>query len=484
MSGSNEKTNTPGIKRIDIVLGLICAIFFIDTVSPVAQMGPAAITWMIIMAVLFFFPGSLTVAELGSAYPENGGFYAWIKRAYGKAWGARITWMYWSCNAIWISSVATFTSTVFCQLFIPNVSMVVQSIMNLALIWLMVFVASRPLKNSTFFINASAVIKLGMAAGLVVAAFSVLSKNGFVPANSISWADFKPTYGQTLYFLPALIYNFLGFESMSAATAEMKNPAKDVPKSALNNVLIVTVLYIVAVLAMLTIQPVENISIVKGVMDAFMIGLGSSPIMKFVVYTIGLLFVLVLFTQGMLWILTVCRVSAETALHYELPMAFAKMHPKNNTPIGSLILAGIVATVVNVIYGFMSSSAEEMFWTIFSCTSIILLLPYLINFEAFLKLRKEDTTTKRPYTFPGPKGLVSFFIRIAQIIILLCILFFVWVPGEPFNMKLGLSVIIGVIVTLGAGEIITRTSMARAPGNKKAAEKLGGVENIGATETL
>ena len=478
MSSSSEKNNTPGLKRIDIVLGLICAVFFIDTVSPVSQMGPAAITWMIIMAALFFFPGSLTVAELGSTYPENGGFYAWIKRAYGKAWGARITWMYWSCNAIWISSVATFTSTVFCQLFIPDVTMLVQNIMNIVLIWLMVFVASRPMKNSTFFINASAVIKLGMAAGMVVAAFAVLSKNGFVPANSMSWADFKPTYGQTLYFLPALIYNFLGFESMSAATSEMKNPAKDVPKAALNNVLIVTGLYIVAVLAMLSIQPIENISLVKGVMDAFMIGFGSSPIMKFVIYTIGLLFVLVLFTQGMLWILTVCRVSAETALNYELPMAFAKMHPKNNTPVGSLILAGLVATSVNIIYGFMSSSAEEMFWTIFSCTSIILLIPYLINFEAFLKLRKEDTTTPRPYTFPGPKGLVTLITRVAQIIILLSILFFVWVPGEPFNMKLGLSVIIGVILTLGAGEIITKRSMAKAPDNDKAVETIGSTEAI------
>ena len=458
-----SSTNAPSIRRIDIILGLLCAVFFIDTISPVAQMGPAAVTWMIIIGALFFFPGSLTVAELGSAYPENGGFYAWIKRAYGQTWGARITWMYWSCNAIWISSVATFTTTVLCQLFFPNVSMLAQSIMNVVLIWLMVFVASRPMNNSTFFINASAVIKLGMAAGLVVAAFTALSKNGFIPANSISWADFKPTYGQSLYFLPALIYNFLGFESMSAATADMKNPAKDVPKAALNNVLIVTGLYIVTVLAMLAIQPVENISIVKGVMDAFMLSFGSNPIMRFITYTIGLLFVLVLFTQGMLWILTVCRVSAETALHYELPKAFAKMHPKNNTPIGSLIIAGLVATVVNVTYAFMASSAEEMFWTIFSCTSIILLIPYLINFEAFLKLRKEDTATKRPYTFPGPKSLVTLITRVAQGIVLLAILFFVWVPGQPFDAKLGLSVIIGVIVTLGAGEIITKRSMAKAP---------------------
>lgn len=63
-----------------------------DTIASVATMGAAAVTWIVIVGALFFFPGSLTVAELGSAYPENGGFYAWIKRAFGNLWGARISW--------------------------------------------------------------------------------------------------------------------------------------------------------------------------------------------------------------------------------------------------------------------------------------------------------------------------------------------------------------------------------------------------------
>lgn len=81
------------LSQLDMLLGLVCAIFFVDTIASVATMGAAAVTWIVIVGALFFFPGSLTVAELGSAYPENGGFYAWIKRAFGNLWGA---WMeYW-----------------------------------------------------------------------------------------------------------------------------------------------------------------------------------------------------------------------------------------------------------------------------------------------------------------------------------------------------------------------------------------------------
>ena len=66
----------------------------------------------------------------------------------------------------------------------------------------------------------------------------------------------------------------------------------------------------------------------------------------------------------------------------------------------------------------MSGSAEEMFWSIFSCTSFLLLIPYLLNFEAFLKLRRTDKTTVRPYIFPGPSWFAVLMVRIGEFIIL------------------------------------------------------------------
>ena len=142
-----------------------------DTIASVATMGAAAVTWIVIVGALFFFPGSLTVAELGSAYPENGGFYAWIKRAFGNLWGARISWIYWSCNAIWISSVATLVVTVFCQVFHLEISNTIATCFNIAVIWLMVFVATRPMDNSQKIINFQCYRKiyvLGIRAGYLL----------------------------------------------------------------------------------------------------------------------------------------------------------------------------------------------------------------------------------------------------------------------------------------------------------------------------
>lgn len=221
------------LSQLDMLLGLVCAIFFVDTIASVATMGAAAVTWIIIVGALFFFPGSLTVAELGSAYPENGGFYAWIKRAFGNLWGARISWIYWSCNAIWISSVATLVVTVFCQVFRLEISNTIATCFNIAVIWLMVFVATRPMDNSQKIINFSAIAKLFLGIGLVIAAILYLIRNDFEFANPITLSGFIPTFGQSIIFIPALIYNFLGFESMSAAGSSMENPGRDVPRAAL-----------------------------------------------------------------------------------------------------------------------------------------------------------------------------------------------------------------------------------------------------------
>lgn len=455
-----QEPETGKLGQLDMLLGLVCAIFFVDTIASVATMGAAAVTWIVIVGALFFFPGSLTVAELGSAYPENGGFYAWIKRAFGNLWGARISWIYWSCNAIWISSVATLVVTVSCQVFRLEVSSTMSTVFNLAVIWLMVLVATRPMDNSQKIINFSAIAKLCLGAGLIIAAVLYLIRNDFQFTNPITLNSFVPTFGQSIVFIPALIYNFLGFESMSAAGSSMENPGRDVPRAALKNCLLVSGLYIMTVLAMLAILPIGNISIIQGLIDCFRVGFGDSPAMNMLVYGIGATFVVVLFCQGMMWILTVCRVSSETAQTGELPKILAKTH-RNGSPIGSLVIAGLIASSMTLVASAMSGSAEEMFWSIFSCTSFLLLIPYLLNFEAFLKLRRTDKTTIRPYTFPGPSWFVVLMVRIGEFIILATMFLFIWVPGTPFNAKQSLFVLIGIALTLAAGEVITRHCMAK-----------------------
>ncbi|HDT6543583.1 TPA: APC family permease [Kluyvera ascorbata] len=461
ISESSAENSGYSLSRLDIILGLICAIFFIDTVAPIAAMGVSAISWMVIIGVVFFFPGCLVVAEQGAAYPENGGLYAWIKRAYGTLWGARIAWMYWCGNALWISSAMTVIVNVFCQLFAIEIGLVGKAALNIILVWAITALALRPMRNSTFIINFASSVKILMALGLILSGVIWLYR-GHAPANTFSWEVIRPTYGQAMIFIPALIYNFLGFETMSAAAASMRNPKKDIPIASLSNVILVIGLNIIAVSGVLLIIPSDKVDIIGGIISCFRLGFGDGIIGTLIVYIIGLLYLAALCSQSLMWMLATCRMAQATAQAHELPAALAKSHPRHDSPAGALIAGAVITTIMTIVSTALSGSAEEMFWSIFSSTTILLLIPYFVNFQAFLKLRKYDTTTHRPYIFPAPNWVVTALMRLAQIILFLTAFFLIWVPGQPFKAANAGFIAIGVMLTLGVGEFFIRRSLKQA----------------------
>ncbi len=70
--------------RFDILFFLICTIVGLDTLGAVASNGAEGFTWLIFLSVFFFIPYALLTAELGAAFPEEGGCYEWTKLAFGR----------------------------------------------------------------------------------------------------------------------------------------------------------------------------------------------------------------------------------------------------------------------------------------------------------------------------------------------------------------------------------------------------------------
>ena len=68
-------------------------------------MGYAWFSWWVITMTVFFIPYGLITAELGAAWPGEGGVYVWVREAFGPKWGSTVAWMYWINNAYWIPSV-------------------------------------------------------------------------------------------------------------------------------------------------------------------------------------------------------------------------------------------------------------------------------------------------------------------------------------------------------------------------------------------
>src|ERR1700759_3056698 len=70
--------------RFDMLFFLICTLVGLDTLGAVASNGAQGFTWLIFLAVVFFVPYALAMAEVGSAFTQEGGPYEWAKMAFGR----------------------------------------------------------------------------------------------------------------------------------------------------------------------------------------------------------------------------------------------------------------------------------------------------------------------------------------------------------------------------------------------------------------
>lgn len=445
-----------GFKRVlrglDMTLFTVCAIIVIDTLAASASIGASSISWWIITLILFFIPYGLITAELGSTYPQEGGIYVWIKRAFGEKWGARTTWYYWINVALWMPSVYVLFAGMFAQLFAPDLPLWAMIAIGILMTWITVWIGTITLETGKWVPNVGAFLKVLIMLVLGVGGILFATRNGV--ANDLSFNALLPSWNAGLMFLPVIVYNFMGFELMSGASEEMKNPGRDIPVAIITSGGLIAFFYIFATLGILLALPLDQLGLVSGIIDTLKAVLGESPISTALVMVLGIGGLYTLLANMVTWTMGANRTAAQAADDGELPAIFSKLHRVNKTPVGAYIITGVVSTVVLIIYGFFAASNEELFWTLFAFSSIVFLLPYLALFPAFIKLRMVDKDIMRPYKVPGGKILAWIMAVICVLFIIQAIVFFIWVPGEPIDWAFAGPVLIGVLITLIIGEVL------------------------------
>jgi len=454
------ETKSTGFKKVlrglDMTLFSICAIIVLDTLGASASIGASTIAWYIITLVLFFIPYGLITAELGSTYPEQGGIYTWVRRAFGEKWAARTTWYYWINVALWMPSVYVLFAGVFSQLFFPDLTLLWIIGIGIVMTWITVLVGIITLEVGKWVPNLGAILKALIILVLGVGGIVFAIRNGV--ANDLSLKAMLPTWDVGLMFLPVIVYNFLGFELMSGAGEEMKNPGHDIPKAIITAGALIAFFYLFATVGMLLALPLEQLGLVSGIVDTLKAVLGTSTVASVVVTILGIGALYTFFANMVTWTMGANRTAAQAAEEGTLPGVLGKLHPVNKTPVGAYIITGIVSTLVVIVYGFMAGSNEDLFWTLFAFSSIIFLLPYLMLFPTFLKLRTSDPDATRPYKFPGGTVFTWIVSIICTIFVLQAIVFFLWVPGTPMDWAYATPILIGVLLTLIIGEVLLLVS--------------------------
>ena len=98
---------------LDVTLFTVSAMLVIDQLTASASVGTGTLAWWLLAIVFFLVPYGLITSELATAYPEQGGIYVWVKRAFGRRWAARTTYWYWVNVALWMPSVFLLFAGVF-----------------------------------------------------------------------------------------------------------------------------------------------------------------------------------------------------------------------------------------------------------------------------------------------------------------------------------------------------------------------------------
>lgn len=453
-----------GFKRVlgllDMSLFTVCAILVIDTLAASAAIGPSALTWWLLTLVLFFIPYALMTAELGAAYPREGGIQGWIRKAYGDRWAARASWLYWINVALWMPSVYILFAGMFAQMFWPEMGLGAKIVMAIVLSWLTVAFGVVSLDVSKWIPNAGAFIKAAIM--LLLGAGGIYHVYHHGTANEFTVATLTPQLSASLAFLPVIVYNYLGFELMSGAGEEMKDPARDVPRAVVFSGLAIALFYLLATFGILAVLPQDEIGLVEGLLDTAAKMFGDSAAGKAVVMAVGIGALFTFFANMVTWSLGANRTAQAAAADGELPAMLGVLHPRHKTPVGAFLAMGVVATAVIIAYGLLAQSTEDLFWSLFAFSSIVFLLPYLLLFPTFVRLRRTDPQTPRPYRVPGPTGWLWLLAGVCLVFIVQAIVFFVWVPGEPIDWAAAGPILAGVLATVVVGEVLVRIHDRRA----------------------
>ncbi len=453
------------LRGLDMTLFTVCAILIVDQLAASAAIGVQSIFWWVLTLLLFFIPYGLITAELGSTYPEEGGIYAWVRRAFGPNWASRTAWLWWVNVAFWMPSVYILFAGILAELLAPDMNLASKIAITLALTWLTVGINILTLNVGKWVPNIGAAFKVIIMLAIGTGGVAYAMRHGV--ANRFDLESLRPSWGASLAFLPVIVYNYLGFELMSGAAEEMKDPARDVPRAIIRSGAIIAFFYIFATIGILLALPTQDIGLITGLPDTFHRLFGAGKTGDAAVYLLGGMALYTLIANMVTWTLGANRSAAEAANRGDLPAIFGKLHARYRTPASSAILGGLVGSAMLLIYAAMASSAEDLFWTTFAFSSVVFLLPYFLLFLAFLKLRRSDTVTPRPYRVPGGYVVAVLLAATCMIFILQAIVFFIYKPGD-YDPAYALAVTGGVVATLIAGEFLLRRAVATRKGRSHA----------------
>ncbi|XP_044466276.1 probable polyamine transporter At1g31830 isoform X2 [Mangifera indica] len=240
----NEEASSPRVYNINkvSVLPLVFLIFYEVSGGPfgiedsVGAAGPLlALLGFLIFPLIWSVPEALITAEMGTMFPENGGYVVWVSSALGPYWGFQQGWMKWLSGVI--------DNALYPVLFLDYLKSGIPALSG----GLPRTFSALGLTAILTFLNYRGLVIVGWVA-ILLGVFSLLP---FIVMGLVAIPKLEPSRWLVVnlhevdwnLYLNTLFWNLNYWDSISTLAGEVDNPKKTLPKSLFYALILVVVGY-------------------------------------------------------------------------------------------------------------------------------------------------------------------------------------------------------------------------------------------------
>ena len=423
-------------------------------IATAAAAGPSSIIIWIGAWLCFYTPLALSVIELSSRYPNEGGLYVWSKRAFGDFSGFMAAWTYWTSNLPYFPAVLYFAASnilymrqgAWGHLSSNAPFYIIFSLLTLTWATLLNIMG---LDVGKWLHNVGALAMWIPVTIVIVMGAIALHRYG--SATSFTLHSLTPSvHFKDMIFWSLLIFAFGGCETGSFMGEEIKNPRKILPWALFLAGLTVAFCYIIGTVGVLVALPSTEVSSLQGLVQAIARTVDRVGY-AWTLPVAALLISLSNVSAAGAYLAAVARLPFVAGIDRYLPRAFGLLHPRWKTPWVALLVQFVIG-VVFIFLGQAGTSVKGAYDVMASMTVITYFIPYLYLFAAMIKLQHEPAGPE-VIRVPGGRPMAVLVAIVGMFMTILTIVLSTIPQPDEANKPLAVLKVVGgsaVLLVIGA----------------------------------
>jgi basic amino acid/polyamine antiporter, APA family len=373
---------------LSVIIGNTVGSGILRTPGEIAQHLPSVALFLSVwvMGAVYAALGANSLAELGTMMPESGGFTVFVRRGMGPYAGFVIGWSDWlsTCSSAALAAIVIGEYSALLFGWQTGVASTIGStviIMFALLQWIGVRSGSRAQM-------ITAIAKTGAFVVLIVACF-VWGRGLGLQASDTARAAVPHGFALVtalVLSMQAVIFTYDGYYAVTYFSGEVRDPAREIPRSIFGGVIAVGLLYVLVNLAFLYVLPLSIMAgdpLVAGSAAREVFGARGDTVLRWIM-------IISLLSAVNAFQLMASRVLYRLGAQGFLPSA--EYVNRGGTPSVGLLLGTIVVLAL-VITG--------TFEIVLAITAFFFVANYTLTFASLLILRKKEPGAPRPYKAKG-----------------------------------------------------------------------------------